>query len=99
MRGTAFPQINLDRIRFPFSIRTHDHEIQRDTPHDSFFRQTLANLGVFAGDERRVPRVGRKYATQITLPGWAAQELVVRRYNSTTPSGAMRSRTLGPRLS
>jgi len=44
MCGAAFPQVNLDRIRLPFSIGTYDHKIQRETPDDSFFRKTPANL-------------------------------------------------------
>src|SRR2546430_8056094 len=77
MCGASLSQVNLDGIRLPFPIRTYDHKIQRETPDDSFFRKTSANLSSFAGDECGVPRVSREYAAKVTLPGWAAEELVV----------------------
>jgi hypothetical protein len=68
MSRAAFPQVNLDRIGLPFSIRTYDHKIQGETPEDSFFRKTAANLGGFARDECGIPRIGREHAAEITLP-------------------------------
>src|SRR5215831_13293231 len=71
MSGAAFSQINLDGIGLPSSIRTQCHEIQGEAPYDSFFRKTPPNLGSFPGNERSIAGVGRKYAAEVTLPGWA----------------------------
>src|SRR6266702_923777 len=52
MSRSAFSQIDLDRIRVPFSVRAHYYKIQSEAPDDSFFSKTIANLRRFPRDQR-----------------------------------------------
>src|SRR6266516_4337307 len=79
MSSAAFSQINLDGIRLPFSIRAHHHKIQSETAYHAFLCETPAYLGGFLRDQCSVAGIGRKHATEIALPGWPTQKLVVRR--------------------
>src|SRR6266550_6606226 len=79
MSGTAFSQVNLNRVRLPFSIfRAHHHKIQSKAADNTFFGETFAYLGSFPGDQQSVIGLGRKNTAQITLPGRPAQKLVMR---------------------
>src|SRR5882724_80835 len=79
MSGAAFSQVNLNRVRLPFSVlRAHHYKIQGEATDNTFFGQTFAYLGSFACNEAGIGCVGRENAAEIALSGWPAQKLVMR---------------------
>src|SRR3954471_22303031 len=79
MSGAAFSQVDLDRIRIPFSVRAHHDKIQREPAYHSFFRKPPANLRGFPGNQRCISGVGRENTAEITLTGPTAEKLIVGR--------------------
>src|SRR5215471_10503822 len=70
MSSAAFSQVNLNRVRLPFSIlRAHHHKIQGEATNNAFFGQTFANLSRFLSNEAGIGCVSRENAAEIALPG------------------------------
>src|SRR5438105_7754995 len=78
MRGSAFAQIDLDRIRLPFTTRfTHGDKVNREPSDYAFTCETCTDLCGFAHDRGAVARIGRKATSEICLAGRATQHLIV----------------------
>src|SRR3954447_24418197 len=79
MGGSAFPQIDFNRVSLPLVLLTYGHKVDREAADDAFARQSRAHLAGFTHDCARVGRISRKATAEIGLAGSAAEHLIVRR--------------------
>src|SRR6266550_3121537 len=80
VRGSAFAQIDLDRIRLPLTTRlTHCNKVDREPAHHPFTCETCANFRGLAHDRGTVARIGGKATSKISLARRATQNLIMSR--------------------